>query len=560
MIRLPLTTDDGRTDDRAVSEVLGAILIFALLLILVVFVQVAAVPALNQQVEFNHNQRVQGDMQELGDHVEYTAATGAEMSTSVEMGVYYPTRIFLLNPPPAAGTLRTSATQLIVANARVTTNAETRDYWNGDTRRFTSRRLTYSPDYNEYRSAPNTVYEGWTMFNDHPNNPRDTALDETSPINGKRIRFVTLDGSRSESSVSAITVTTRPISVPEQTVAITNTTDPIRLTFDTALSEEEWTEILASELCADANGDFVCDDPTSQGHVVQAIVTGGQLEVVLEKGETYELRLSKVGIGTQVTQEPPHYMTSVDAPRVVDPGGTQLTVQVRDELNAAKPGVDVNWAVTGGQAALSESTVTTNERGEASVRVTPMQGPVTVVAEADLDGDGTIQERERVRFANLPISDRARDDASDINPNYDDGVILERALIQGPQAQKYVDVALQNTDPDTTRRIEAIRLNFYYLDSQGAAGVNEVIHADVSDAGAAGSVRLPVRGKYVTAPNLDTIPGSQSRTYRFRFTATNNRGNTVAYSPVEGDFFVVSIVWDDGTTSRYFIAPQEPGR
>ena len=50
------------SDERGVSEVLGAILVFGILVVLLATIQTQAIPAANEQVEFNHNQEVQSDL------------------------------------------------------------------------------------------------------------------------------------------------------------------------------------------------------------------------------------------------------------------------------------------------------------------------------------------------------------------------------------------------------------------------------------------------------------------------------------------------------------------
>lgn len=553
---------DERSDRRAVSEVLGAILIFALVLSLVVIIQVAAVPALNQQIEFAHNQRAQGDMQLIGQHIEYTAATGAETSTSIEMGVYYPTRIFLLNPPPAAASLTTSQSSITLTNAKA--SGETADYWDGASKTFESQRLAYQPDYNEYASAPKTVYEGWTLYNEHPNSETDISLDETSPINGKRIRLVALDGRRSETSTAPVTVAARPLSVPEQSVAVHGADGkPIELTFETKLSKAAWSKTFASETCADTNDDNTCDQPDATGHIVDWRVTNGKLHVVLEKGVTYDLRMSKVGIGSGATQEPAHYMTAISSPKVLEPGGTELTVEVRDRFNTVESGVDVSFRVEqgSGSASLSQATVTTNEKGMATIRAVPTSDdPVTIIAEADLDGDGTIQERERVRFSNLPVSDsRESRDPSEVNPNDDDAVVLENAVIRstgtGNQKKYFVDVTWRNRYSQD-KSIEALRVNFYGASALGGrSGTSQLLYVKV------GTKTMQVRSPYTY--NLGLAPSAigannGTATYRFEFLYTDSQGNLVNFQPLEGDFFIVSVKFTDGATARYFIDPRNP--
>ncbi|MFB6170702.1 MAG: Ig-like domain-containing protein [Haloarculaceae archaeon] len=367
-MRLIPTTDGRRIDDRAVSEVLGAILIFALVLMLVVIIQVAAVPAMNQQVEFSHNHRVQGDVQDFQSNVDAIAADGGTRSTSIEMGTYYPTRFFLLNPSPPSGTLRTTETTARLDN--VVAEGETGDYWNGDPHEYDSVRLTYEPQYNEYESAPRTVYEGWTLFNAHPNT--DQTLDDTGPVNGRKIDLVMLDGSLSTTQVAPYVLTATAESAPAETVSVTSDGEPINITLQTELSADEWERILAPETCTDtAPRDFVCDTDSGK-HVVAHEVdeAAGEVTITLEKGETYSMRLAKVSLGQEPSPVEPAYATAVGpTDRVLTGTRTEVTVEVRDAFNNPVPGENVSFYSTG--ASFTDDVVPTDENGRATTGVFP---------------------------------------------------------------------------------------------------------------------------------------------------------------------------------------------
>lgn len=168
-------------DDRAVSEVLGAVLVFALVLTLLVIVQSVAVPAANGQIEFEHSQRVQGDVGQLDRSVGDVATTGATGSVSIEAGTRYPSRFFLLNPAPAAGSLSTNESSFAVRNA-VATNGETNDFWDGSERSYESRSIVYRPGYNHYTNAPDVAYEHGIVSRQFEN--RTLLADENTVVSG----------------------------------------------------------------------------------------------------------------------------------------------------------------------------------------------------------------------------------------------------------------------------------------------------------------------------------------------------------------------------------------
>ncbi|WP_435154768.1 hypothetical protein [Haladaptatus sp. DFWS20] len=86
----------------------GTILLFATLIVAMSLYQATAIPTQNAEVEFRHNERIHGQMQDVRNAVIRTGATGAGQRTSVTLGTQYPSRMFFINPPPTSGTLQTA--------------------------------------------------------------------------------------------------------------------------------------------------------------------------------------------------------------------------------------------------------------------------------------------------------------------------------------------------------------------------------------------------------------------------------------------------------------------
>lgn len=418
-------------DERGVSEVLGAILVFALVLSVLVIVQVAGVPAANQQIEFEHNARVQGDFQEFDRAVDRAAITGAGESAAIETGVRYPPRLFLLNPGPAAGTVTTSgATPVTIGNVTAV-NAEVRDYLNG-TREYTTTSIQYTPSYNEYGGAPVTTYENGVLYNSDAGGA--AVFDRGGIVSGNRISLTMLEGSISESSSRSVSLNPAPVSAPSKRVSVTgkNGAD-ITISVHTSLSEETWNDRILAEELQSAGGNVISAE--CQSGVADTAPCDGQMKITLDGTKTYELRLSKVGVGTGYTQEEPAYLTKVgsDTP-ALQPGGTDLTVELRDEFNTDVSGRDVTFEVTSGSANLDgdgqTKTVTTDENGQATVTVVPTANQsVSVEAFYDSDGDGErdgVTEELLVRYTNLAETELpdTTGDLKDINPQGDQGAIL----------------------------------------------------------------------------------------------------------------------------------------
>ena len=113
-------------DDRGQSIQVGAVLIFAALILLLSLYQATVVPQQNEQIEFDHSQQVQGELLDLRNAVASTFGDAARRSVSVRLGTTYPPRFLAVNPPPASLTLITTgspiemlASEILISVARL---------------------------------------------------------------------------------------------------------------------------------------------------------------------------------------------------------------------------------------------------------------------------------------------------------------------------------------------------------------------------------------------------------------------------------------------------------
>ncbi|MEF8894614.1 MAG: hypothetical protein V5A26_11270, partial [Halodesulfurarchaeum sp.] len=96
-----------RRDSRAVSGVVGFIMIFAIIVILMSINQAQIVPMENSEIEFQHFEDVRNDMVEVRSSISEAGQADVSQYPTVKLGTNYPTRIFAVNPPPPSGTLET---------------------------------------------------------------------------------------------------------------------------------------------------------------------------------------------------------------------------------------------------------------------------------------------------------------------------------------------------------------------------------------------------------------------------------------------------------------------
>ena len=95
-----------RSDTKAVSEVIGMVLLLAILVTFFTLIQVSVVPAWNKKVEADHIPAVYDDMTSLSSDISDSASRAIAKSSSIQLGARYPDRVIFLNPGPGAfGTL-----------------------------------------------------------------------------------------------------------------------------------------------------------------------------------------------------------------------------------------------------------------------------------------------------------------------------------------------------------------------------------------------------------------------------------------------------------------------
>ncbi|MFC7142059.1 Ig-like domain-containing protein [Halosimplex aquaticum] len=355
-------------DDRGQSIQIGAVLVFAAVVLLLSLYQATVVPQQNERVEFDHSQQIRGELLDLRNAVVSTVGDSAQRSVSVTLGTTYPTRVLAVNPPPASGQLRTVGTadgdvSLGVTNATALDD-ETDDFWDGRRRDYDTGGIVYRPNYNEYGQPPSTIYENSVLYDEFAAEGTTVARSGQALIDGRSISLVALNGSLSESSSGTRSVDVRPASASSRTVAVRNASPGSNVTVrvPTRLSESRWEGLLADEfVAAGGNVTDVWTNPLPAAPGYRMLV------VDLVPG-TYDLRMAKAGVGTRVTGTDAAYVTAPSGANATVPedGSQRLVVEVRDAYNNPVAGVEVTGSADVG--ALASRTATTGENGRATFR------------------------------------------------------------------------------------------------------------------------------------------------------------------------------------------------
>ncbi|QLC34614.1 hypothetical protein EFA46_010495 [Halarchaeum sp. CBA1220] len=347
--------------DRGVSTLVGAILLFGIILVVYASWQAAVVPAENKQVEFDAFQGAGEDVTELRNAMQRTAVTGVQTSTVVQTGTYYPSRVLFVNPPPASGTLATEPAGDVTLSNVEATDGDVRDYWNGDDRSFDTQRLVFRPDYNELRTGSLAVDpSGATYLAAGATVMRDAQ----TLVSGNRITLVTVAGDYRDGGVT-VAPAVEPVSVGTETISVRNTSGDFTMTVPTRLGQDAWDDV--------ADG---------QETIQSATVADGNVTLTFSDG-TYQLRLARVALreptdGAAESDPAARYIAAPNRePVTVDREPVRLVAHTRDRYNNPRSDVDVEFDVVSG--------------GSGSVQVAdPNGGSCSAVDWGGLDSTATV--------------------------------------------------------------------------------------------------------------------------------------------------------------------------
>jgi len=222
-------------DRRAVTAVLGLILIFAILVLTLTIYQAQIVPQQNAQVEFQHYQDVQNDLIQLRNSISTAGQADTSQFTRVMLGTTYQTRVATINPVDPAGTLRTSDKyNITVDNGDVSKNVSTRF-------------LEYEPRYNEI-TAGSIWYEHSVLYVDERDRGPVRIIEDQNLMTNRSnlLRLTAVQNEYEETGTEQTVVEIYP------TEKITESDLPVGeldITIPTRLNKSEyWGEQLGSDV------------------------------------------------------------------------------------------------------------------------------------------------------------------------------------------------------------------------------------------------------------------------------------------------------------------------
>lgn len=442
-------------DTRGVSEVIGAILVFGLMIALLAILQTNAVPAANEEVEYNHNSDVQSQLVDFHEAAAQTARNGDSSSTKLDMGLQYPSRMLFFSPNAPAGTLRTGDEQTLQLK-----NVEAEDpivgkHMDSGPLTLKTRNLSYQGNYNEYRSAPETRYEYGVLYNNFPGS--QLLVNDGGVVQGRDISLLMPAGELDESSATAKSIDPRPVSAPANPVSITGdgSGDPITLVLPSSMSTDLWAKAIDSNHVEDIqeNGD-------------------GTVSIKLDPTQTYTFRAARIGVGGDTPKQTPEYLYSLDGTQFDIPQGQSraLNIEVRDEYNNPVRHEDVKFRIATGDGSIN-STASSGRNGVATPRFDTPSDPQRVTVQATLNEDFSNFDKSNEEDIELDIWVTSYAGGFGTAPEItkleysagcgdDDGNLIDDPIdtISGDDAIVQVDWEVQHTDNQTDLDTVDIRI------------------------------------------------------------------------------------------------------
>lgn len=309
-------------DDRGASTVVGFILVFAILTITFSIYQGVIIPEQNKGVEFDHNQKVQGQMLSLQDAIRRTGTSGVGQTVSIQVAAEFPDRTLGVNFAASGGRITTvePGNGNIVFENVTATDSDVADYFNR-TMTFSTKDIRYRPAYTRYSNAPETIYSNTAVFNQF--DAVNVSRADQILIQGNRITLIAINGTLDEGlsgDGASVSIGTEPLSAATNSIAITNNESARNITLTVPTSVANRSVWDGSSLAEQDNASI-----TSKGDSVT---------ITLNRG-TYSLRMANVGVGSGTVDQGAEYLTLVDRPgrTILNDSSQFIEVEVRDRFN-----------------------------------------------------------------------------------------------------------------------------------------------------------------------------------------------------------------------------------
>lgn len=289
---------------RGQSEVVGAILIFAIIVAFIGINQAFLVPQANEDVEFKHSNDVQRDIVELRSGTIEAAASNEPSSRTIALGTDYPSRFVTINPPSPTGTIRT-----VEGDGGIHVSHEDVDLsavCGTDSDEPTTKHLAYTPNYNEYRNSLPLILENTVAYRQADGK----AIFNTGQLftQGSQINVVRYVGDIEETSSGTASLDLIPSSTGTTTVDASD--GDLTITLPSRLEVGEWNQLL--------NNQPVSPEEVSEND-------RERVKFNFEEG-TYTVRCTTIGINEEPEADPKTASDSNDGRNLINPNSGDIVL------------------------------------------------------------------------------------------------------------------------------------------------------------------------------------------------------------------------------------------
>jgi len=222
-------------DNRAVSAVIGFILIFGILVLLLTVYQAQIVPQQNAQTEFEHFEDTENELVELRNAISTAGQADVSQFSSVRLGTTYQSRLLTINPAPPVGTLQTSDEY----NITISNGTAEHDL------NISTRFLEYQPGYNEL-DVGLTQYEHSVLYLDERDRGNNVSvIEDQNLVKDGTVRITALQNEFQQTGTNRITLELYPEDDVDGSEFPEQDGENLNVTIPTQLDEDEyWNDAL----------------------------------------------------------------------------------------------------------------------------------------------------------------------------------------------------------------------------------------------------------------------------------------------------------------------------
>ncbi|MFB6196907.1 MAG: hypothetical protein ABEI52_01385, partial [Halobacteriaceae archaeon] len=282
----------ARGEERGITPILGAVLLAGILVMAMTIWQVQVIPIQNQNLEFQHYQRVGNDMQNLRAAWVNTAGSGSVASSTIKLGFQYPERTVFISPPAATGTLRIQKAGVIESAGFNVSNTC------GLSHPVRMSYISYTPHYAEL-SLPTYFMEYGLIYRNASGQP--IVESDQLLVDGNTINLYGLLGNRSVTSAQTVSVDFYGANI---------------VGINTSQTQQVWLNLSSNVPAAWQKA------LSDVNQVNQTIVTDGVIHIQMKPGD-YKIRCPLSG--TESTPEPdPENIEGVSEINPPQPGDVEF--------------------------------------------------------------------------------------------------------------------------------------------------------------------------------------------------------------------------------------------